>query len=139
MNRLFVNGTYRGRGYWVDQKTEGHYSAQYTITDGPEASKIHQVERTFLRPDGTVAYEEKSAVTFQPADRGSLRVTIATPQGSTAGAGYAFESECHYEADITADNHLEFTFHANDGRMLGIGSATNKGNATHWRESLDRV
>jgi hypothetical protein len=139
MNRLFVNGTYRGHGYWIDQKTEGRYTAQYTISDGLGASKAHEVERVFFKPDGTVAYEEKSTVGFEPAERGGLRVSIRTPQGSVAGSGYAFESDCHYEVDIAADNRLEFTFHTEGARIVGIGSATNKGNATHWRETLDWV
>ena len=138
MERLFANGTYRGSGHWIDQKAEGRYTAQYAITDGPNASKIHEVERVFFKEDGTVAYEEKSTVSFQPAQRSSLWVTIQSAIGSVAGPGYVFDDECHYELDITSDNHLEFTFHSAGGQLHGMGSATNKGNKTYWQESLER-
>jgi len=34
MKHLFLNGTYRGEGRWVDQKAEGRYTALYTISEG---------------------------------------------------------------------------------------------------------
>lgn len=139
MEHLFLNGTYRGQGRWIDQKTEGTYTAQYTITDGPNASKVHEVKRIFLNADGAVAYEEKSTVLFEPGLRSAVLVTIKTAQGSVAGPGYAFDGECHYDLDVTPGNHLEFTFHLDRGRLHGLGSATNKGNRTYWQESLERV
>jgi hypothetical protein len=135
----FPNGTYRGRGRWIDQKTEGRYTAQYTITDGPNGATLHQVERNFLKSDGTVAYEERSTVSFEPDARSSVLVKIQGSQGTVAGPGYTLEQECHYDIDVSPDNHLEFTFHVEDSRIIGLGSATNKGNRTYWRESLDRL
>jgi hypothetical protein len=49
------------------------------------------------------------------------------------------DRECHYDIDITPDNHLEFTLHADDARITCLGSATNKGNRTYWKESLSLV
>ena len=139
MEQIFANGTYRGEGRWVDQKTEGRYTAQYTITDGDDGAKVHQVERDFLGPDGAVAYEERSSVTFVSAAQSGVAVTIRTRQGAVSGLGYALERQCHYDLDIAADNHLEFTFHADGAGITGLGSATNKGNRTYWTESLRRI
>lgn len=139
MDHLFANGTWRGQGHWIDQKTEGRYTAQYRITAGSKNSKVHQVERVFLTPDGAVAYEERSTLSFEPRDRSSIWVTIHSPQGTAAGPGYAFEDHCHYGLDVTADNHLEFTFYVENRRIRGLGSATNKGNRTCWEEALERL
>lgn len=139
MEQLFLRGTYRGRGHRTDQKAEGQYTAQYRITDGLNGAKVHEVERIFMQPDGAVAYEERSSVTFEPGDRGSIRVSIRGHQGTVAGAGYTFKDQCRYEIDVTADNHLEFTFHRDGRRHQGLGSATNKGNHTYWKESLEQI
>jgi hypothetical protein len=138
MDTLFANGTYRGRGRWIDQKAEGGYTAQYMVTDGPAASKIHDVHRVFLKADGSVAYEEKTSILFERGSRSALWVTIHGAQGTVAGPGYVFDRECHYDIDVTAENHLEFTFHAEDNQLHGLGSATNNGNRTYWRETLER-
>jgi hypothetical protein len=58
---------------------------------------------------------------------------------SVTGPGYALDRECHYDIDVTPDNHLEFTFRAEGANRTGLGSATNKGNRTYWKESLDRL
>ncbi len=100
---------------------------------------MHRVERIFLRPDGTVAYEERSTVSFEPKARSGLLVTIQGPQGSATGSGYALDYDCHYDMDVSPDNHLEFTFQAEGARISGLGSATNKGNRTYWKESLNLV
>ena len=139
MEHLFASGTYRGEGRWIDQKTEGQYRAQYKIVDGQDGSKVHEVERLFLKPDGTVAYEERTIVTFEPSARSGILVRIRGTQGDVTGPGYAFDRECHYDIDVTLDNHLEFTFRAEGANLTGIGSATNKGNRTYWKESLARV
>ena len=135
MEKIFVNGTYRGEGRWLDQKAEGGYTAQYRIMDGDGGSKVHEVERIFFKPDGSVAYEERSTVNFRSAARG-IQVTIGHGEREVKGAGYALDRDCHYDADVAADNHLEFTFHAEDARITGLGSATNKGNLTYWKETL---
>lgn len=139
MERLFPNGHYRGQGHWIDQRTDGLYRAAYTITDGPQGSKIHEVQRTFLTPDGAIAYEEHTRVSFEPLARGSVVVTIHGRDGTVSGRGYVFEHAGHYDVDVTADNHLEFTFHADEGRLRGLGSATNRGNRTYWEETVARV
>ena len=138
MDQLFPNGTYYGEGRWMDQNAEGAYTAQYEIAS-VEGAKVHTVKRVFLKPDGGVAYEENTTVTFLPAQRNAVTVHIHGTQGSVSGQGYAFEQSCHYEMDVAADNHLEFTFHAGNGNIDGMGSATNKGNFTSWRESLKRA
>ena len=139
MTRLFVTGTYRGEGWWVDQKAEGRYTARYTISEGEGEIWVHRTERMFLRNDGGVAYEEHSQLTFVPGTRNSLQVTIASGDRSVSGTGYAFDGECHYEMDLAADNHLEFSFHASGDTLTGVGSATNRGNFCSWRERLTRV
>ena len=139
MEHLFANGTYQGEGRWIDQKTEGRYTAQYNIIDGQDGSKVHKVERIFLKPDGAVAYEERTTITFEPKAREGILVTIQSPKGAVAGPGYALDRECHYDIDVTPDNHLEFTFHAEGINITGLGSATNKGNRTYWKESLERL
>jgi hypothetical protein len=139
MDHMFANGTYRGEGRWIDQKTEGRYTAQYKIIDGQNGSKVHEVERIFLKPDGTVAYEERSIVTFEPQARSAILVRIHGPGGDVSGPGYALDRDCHYDIDVTPDNHLEFTFRAEGTNLTGLGSATNKGNRTYWKESLDRL
>jgi hypothetical protein len=139
MKNLFVNGTYRGEGRWVDQKTEGRYTALYTISEGEGDMRVHRAERTFLRDDGGVIYEEHSELTFVPAARNALQVTIASGDRTVTGIGYAFEDECHYEMDLAADNHLEFSFYSSGDTLTGVGSATNKGNFCSWRERLTRV
>jgi len=139
MEQVFTNGTYRGEGRWIDQKTEGHYTAQYTITDGADGAKVHEVERTFFKPDATVAYEERTTVTFESQPRSGVAVTIRSRQGEVTGPGYTLDHQCHYDIEIAPDNHLEFTFHANEAGLTGLGSATNKGNRTYWKESLSRI
>lgn len=139
MQSFFVNGTYRGEGRWVDQKAEGRYTAMYTISGGEGDERVHRTERTFLRDDGGVLYEEHSQIIFVSRAPNALQVTIATGDRSVSGSGYAFEDECHYEMELAADNHLEFSFHASGDTLTGVGSATNKGNFCSWRERVTRV
>jgi len=139
MDRLFQIGTYHGQGHWVDQKSQGSYRAQYRITDRPDRSKAHEVRRVFLEPDGSVAYEECTTVSFEPRERGALWVSIQGQHGTVAGPGYAFAQECHYDLDVTPDNHLEFTFRVLGNQLRGMGSATDKGNRTYWEETLTRL
>ena len=138
MKNLFIKGTYRGEGQWVEQKTEGRYTAMYTICEGEGDVRVHHARRTFLRDDGGVVYEEHSQLTFVPGARNALQVTIASGDRSASGFGYTFEDECHYEMDLSADNHLEFSFHAFGDTLTAVGSATNKGNFCSWRERLTR-
>jgi hypothetical protein len=139
MKNIFVNGTYRGEGRWVDQKTEGRYTALYTISEREGGVRVQRAERTFLRDDGGVLYEEHSQLTIVPGTRNALQVTIASGDRSVSGVGYAFDDECHYEMDLGPDNHLEFSFHKSANTLTGVGSATNKGNFCSWRERLTRL
>jgi hypothetical protein len=139
MTLPFTNGTYKGRGHWIDQKATGIYTAEYSIADGEGGAKVHTVHRVFFKPDGSVAYEENSTVTFQPAEKNGVTVTIATEKGSTSGSGYFFERHVHYAMQLTPDNQLEFTFTIDAERLDGLGSATNKGNFTSWTESLTKA
>jgi hypothetical protein len=100
---------------------------------------VHEVERIFLKPDGAVACEERTIVTFEPKAHSGILVRIHRPQGDVSGPGYALDRECHYDIDVTPDNHLEFTFRADRANLTGLGSATNRGNRTYWKESLDRL
>jgi hypothetical protein len=139
MERLFVNGAYQGHGRWVDQKSEGDYTVEYLIAGGGKRPRVHTVKRVFRQPGGAVAYEENTTLTLEPAARNRMQVTITGEQGSVSGHGYWFEKQAHYELDVSTDNRLEFTFTVAAIRIDGMGSATNKGNFTSWRESLTRV
>jgi hypothetical protein len=139
MERLFINGAYSGRGRWIDERTHGDYKVEYVITGGGKKPRVHTVKRVFLKPEGGVLYEENTTLTFEAGPRNLLAVTIAGAQGVVEGAGYWFERHCHYDADVSPDNHLEFTFLMTNVKMEGLGSATNHGNYTSWRESLSRV
>ena len=132
----FSNGSFQGKGHWIDQKGVGDYTAQYAISDGPHESKMHTVHRVFFKPDGTKAYDEYSTVTFKPEGKVGIIVTIDSERGSMHGLGYCIDNACHYELDISPTEHLEFTFTIDDGQLTGLGSSTNKGNFTFWRETL---
>ena len=134
----FENGAYEGKGQWMDQTTEGDYTVTCVIADGADSSKIHTTKRTFLKPDGGTLYEEDTTVTFTPAERNGFKIAIAFPQGTVRGKGYCRGDRCHYDIEISPSIHLEFTIAAANGQMSGIGSSTNKGNFTSWRESLSR-
>ncbi len=139
MDRLFINGTYAGRGLWIDTKSEGEYKVDYVITGGGDRPRVHTVKRVFLKPGGGVLYEEHSTVTFEELAVNRLKVTIAGAEGSVSGVGYWFERLCHYELDVKEGNHLEFTFVCSAVKIEGMGSATNHGNFTSWKESVSRV
>ena len=134
----FPNGSFRGRGRWIDQKTAGNYTAQYAIADGPDESKVHTVHRVFFKPDGSKAYDEFSTVTFKPDAKTRIAVTIDSERGSVQGPGYSIDNHCHYELEISPGENLEFTFTVGEGQLTGLGSSTNKGNFTFWHETLTR-
>ncbi len=131
----FPNGSFQGKGHWIDQKAAGDYTAQYSIADGPDESKVHTVHRVFFKPDGAKAYDEHSTVTFKPEEKG-MTVRIKSERGAAEGAGYSIDNHCHYELDLSPAEHLEFTFTVHDGQVTGLGSSTNKGNFTFWTETL---
>ena len=135
----FRNGVFLGKGHWIDQKADGDDTAQYTIDDGASSSKVHTVHRVFLKPDGSPLYEENSTVTFTPTTRNKFTITITTAKGSVSGSGYCFGDQCHYEVDISPENHMEFTFTVGEREIHGLASSTNKGNFTSWRETLTPV
>ncbi len=134
----FENGRYEGQGNWMDQNNEGVYTVTTTVADGAEASKVHSTKRTFLKIDGGTLYEEDTTVTFTPGERNAFKIAIAFPQGTVRGKGYCIGNQCHYDVDISPSMHLEFTFTVADGKMNGLGSSSNKGNFTSWREELTR-
>lgn len=135
----FENGRYEGKGHWMDQTAEGDYTVTCTVGEGAESSKLHTTKRTFLKPDGGTLYEEDTTVTFTPGERNGFKIAIAFPQGTVRGKGYCIGDQCHYEIEISPSSHLEFTFTSADGKMGGIGSSTNKGNFTSWRETLTKL
>ena len=135
----FPEGRFDGTGHWINQTAEGDYLVTYVITSLSGGESEHTVHRVFLNPDGSTLYEERSTVTFSPALRNGLRVTIRSAQGEVPGSGYWFDEQFHYEADVGPDNHFEWTFTVGTTRIEGLASATNKGNFTSWKETLDRV
>ena len=135
----FPTGRFQGTGHWIDQTNEGDYRAAYAIAALPEGAAEHTVDRVFLKADGSTLYEEHTTLTFTPAGRNGFRVTIRSARGEVDGSGYCFDHQCHYDADIGADNHLEWTFSIGPQTIQGLASATNKGNFTSWKETLTRV
>lgn len=135
----FPIGRFEGTGHWTNLTAEGDYTVVYVIAATPEDGSEHSVHRVFLKPDGSTLYEEPSTLTFAPAERNRFRVTIRSAQGEVHGSGYWFDRQCHYEVDIAADNHLEWTFTLGPEKIEGLASSTNQGNFTSWRETLERV
>lgn len=135
----FPTGRFEGAGHWIDQSADGDYTVRYLIALTPDGSWEHTVHRVFLKADGSPLYDEHSTVTFAPAPRNCVRVTIRSAQGEVQGTGYHFDRQCHYEADIASDNHLEWTFTVGPDEIEGLASATNKGNFTSWTETLRRI
>src|SRR5688500_15722953 len=132
----FQQGVFEGRGHWINQQTEGDFTARYVISDGEDGSKLHAVSREFLRPDGSALYIEETTVSFIPAPRNGLIVVVTGPKGSVTGSGYYIGNQCHYEADVAPGTRLEFTFTVYAGEIDGLASSTNKSNFTFWRETL---
>jgi hypothetical protein len=135
----FQHGTFEGKGRWVNQQTEGDYTASYTISDGSDGSTLHLVRRTFLTPDGSALYVEETTVSFTTIGPNAVRVIITGPKGSVEGAGYWFGDQLHYEADISPGVRLEFTFTVSHGRIDGLASSAARDNFTSWREVLHEV
>ena len=122
----------------MDQNAEGQYTVTTTIADGPESTVVQNTKRTFLKLDGGTLYEEETTVTFTPGDRGQFKVAIAFAAGTVRGKGYGLGDQIHYEIPVSPSLTLECTFNCVDGKVEGMGSSTNKGNFTAWRESLTR-
>jgi hypothetical protein len=134
----FENGRFEGKGHWMDQNAEGEYTVTTTIADGADATRVHTTKRTFLKLDGDTLYEEQTTVTFTPGERGAFKVAIAFAAGTVRGKGYAMEDQCHFEVPISPTLNLECTFTVSAGKMAGLGSSTNKGNFTAFREQLTK-
>jgi hypothetical protein len=135
----FLDGTFEGRGRWINRNAEGVYGVRYVITRSFDGTVVHAVRREFFKADGATLYVEETTVAFAPAPRNGITVVITGPKGSVAGSGYVFDNQCHYEADVSAGTRLEFTFTVGDSRVDGLASSTTKDNFTSWRETLDRV
>lgn len=139
MTFSFENGSYTGKGRWMDQTNQGEYTVATTVADGPDSTRIHTTRRTFLRPGGDTLYEEETTVTFTPGERNGFKIAIAFPQGTVKGKGYAMDDQCHYEIAISPTHQLEFTFTATSGKLAGIGSSNNRGSVMSWREELAKA
>lgn len=135
----FENGSYSGKGQWMDPANQGEYTVTTTVADGADGSKVHTTKRIFLKLDGGTLYEEETTVTFTAGERNGFKIAIAFPQGTVKGKGYCIGDQCHYEIAISPTHQLEFTFTATDGKLGGLGSSSNRGAVTSWREALDRV
>ena len=134
----FENGRFEGRGQWIDQNAEGEYTVTTTIADGADSSKVHTTKRVFLKLDGDTLYEEETTVTFTPGERSAFRVAIAFAAGTVRGKGYSMGQQCHFEVPISPSLSLECTFTIMPGKIDGLGSSSNKGNFTAWREQLTK-
>jgi hypothetical protein len=132
----FENGRFEGKGRWIDQSAEGEYTVTIAIADGADSTRVHTTKRTFLTLDGGTLYEEETTVTFTPGERGAFKVAIAFAAGTVRGKGYTIGDQWHFEVPISSTLNLECTFTASPGKIEGMGSSTNKGNFTAWREQL---
>ncbi len=135
----FENGRFEGKGHWVDQNAEGEYTVTTTIADGAESAKVHTTKRVFLKLEGGTLYEEETTVTFTPGERGAFKVAIVFAAGTVRGKGYCLGNQCHFEVPISSTLNLECTFTLSPGKIEGLGSSTNKGNFTAWREQLNKL
>jgi hypothetical protein len=134
----FENGRFEGRGKWIDQNAEGEYTVSTTIADGVDSARVHTTKRVFLKLDGSILYEEETTVTFTPAERSTFKVAIQFAAGTVRGKGYAMGDQCHFEVPISPTLSLECTFTLSPGKIQGLGSSSNKGNFTAWREQLTK-
>lgn len=134
----FEKGRFEGKGQWIDQSAEGQYLVTTTIADGADSTLVQSTKRTFLKLDGGTLYEEETTVTFAPGERSQFKVSIAFAAGTVHGKGYGLGNQIHYEIQISPSLLLECTFTSSDGKIEGMGSSTNKGNFTSWRESLTK-
>jgi hypothetical protein len=132
----FENGRFEGRGKWIDQNAEGEYTVSTTIADGADSTRVHTTRRVFLKLDGSILYEEETTVTFTPGDRSTFKVAIQFAAGTVRGKGYTVGDQCHFEVPISPTLSLECTFTLSPGKIEGLGSSSNKGNFTAWREQL---
>jgi hypothetical protein len=138
--QLFQAGKFKGKGRWVDKKgDQGEYTTAFEIIEQADNTKAQITYREFLNADGSLSYEENSTVIVKLSENHFARVTIKHGEHELSGQGYWFDHSCHYDLDITEDNHLENTYFFSDGKIELLGSATNKGNYTVWMETLYRV
>jgi hypothetical protein len=139
----FTPGAYRGTGRWIDRNTESAYTVECTVTPGEAGSVVHTVKRLFPAPEGSTVYgqaagvyEERSKLTFVPVGKNEFQVTIDGAKGCVQASAYCFDAQCHLEAAVAPGVDLEVTWTASESRLELIGSSTNNGNFTSWRETL---
>jgi hypothetical protein len=139
----FKPGAYRGTGRWIDRNAESAYTVECTVTPGEAGSVVHSVKRLFPVPQGVTVYgqaagvyEERSKLTFAPLRRNEFQVTIEGAKGSVNASAYCFDGQCHLEAAVAPGVDLEVTWTSSEDRLEQIGSSTNNGNFTSWRETL---
>ena len=131
--------SYRGLGIWFDRAGQrGNYTTEYIISDEVSAL-IQTTKRRFLKEDGSLLYQEDSQIRFESTEDPFLRVTIIYGGKEHSGDGYTLDDCLHYELDVSADNHLEGSYFFGRERVTLIGSATNNGNYTVWREMLEAI
>jgi hypothetical protein len=134
----FENGRFEGRGKWIDQSAEGEYTVAIAIADGADSTRVHTTRRVFLKLDGSTLYEEETTVTYTPGDRSTFKVAITFAAGTVRGKGYTMDNQCHFEVPISPTLSLDATFTFSPGKIQGLGSSSNKGNLTAWREELTK-
>ena len=131
--------SYRGLGIWFDRAGQrGNYTTEYAISD-EDGALIQTTKRRFLKEDGSLLYQEDSQIRFESTEDPFLRVTIVYGSKEHSGDGYTIGDCLHYEMDVSADNHLEGSYFFGRERVTLIGSATNNGNYTVWRETLEAI
>jgi hypothetical protein len=131
--------SYRGLGIWFDRAGgRGNYTTEYIISDEVSAL-IQTTKRRFLKEDGSLLYQEDSQIRFESTEDPFLRVTIIYGGKEYSGDGYTLDDCLHYELDVSADNHLEGSYFFGRERVTLVGSATNNGNYTVWREMLEAI
>jgi hypothetical protein len=131
-------GVLKGEGYWSDQRSSGRYSAEFSITQAVDGSRVLTAHRVFSDSDGSPGgVEDSVTTTFQFTFACFFRVTIEYQEKTCKGTGYCYGDQAHYGFDIDADTRVEYTWTVDpSGQLDGMGSSTNRGNFTAWSETL---
>lgn len=134
--QMIKDGAYQGKGYWVDTTDKtGNYDTQFKI-ETCDNNKVQTTLRHFYKDDGSLWYVENSVLTITEAKPGFITAEIKYEKLTSQGSGYKIGNACHFEIKVNKDIQLECTHLFYDERIEIIGSSTNKGNFTFWRELL---
>jgi hypothetical protein len=136
----FALGKFTGAGYWHDQSgKQGRYTTTMEFRPLNDEAIEQLTRRLFFNPDDSLQYEENSVVRFTVTRTPFLEAAIKHDDIEFRGQGYCLENTLHYDIELAVDNYLENTYLISEGRIDYLGSSTNKGNLTVWKEVLRRI